>query len=140
MERLIVTMLSFSSMELSFGPQLLLFFGFALMVPFCPQLCWKKQSCNTEYTRPKSLVRGLSVCVCVVEGGGGGGVGVQPDKCAFGSLSRFTLIPVYYLDSFSASSTAERMPSFFSSSTRSPFWCICRRMSQPPTNSPLKYT
>lgn len=75
MERLIVTMLSFSSMELSFGPQLLLFFGFALMVPFCPQLCWKKQSCNTEYTRPKSLVRGLSVCVCVVEGGGGGGSG-----------------------------------------------------------------
>lgn len=57
MERLIVTMLSFSSMELSCGPQLLLFLGFALiapMVPFCPQLCWKKQSC-TEYTTPKSI-------------------------------------------------------------------------------------
>lgn len=66
--------------------------------------------------------------------------GVQPDKCAFGWVSRVTLIPVHYLDSFSASSTAERMPSFFSSSTRSPFWCICRKMSQPPTNSPLKYT
>lgn len=39
-----------------------------------------------------------------------------------------------------SSRRAERIPSFFSSSTRSPFWCICRRMSQPPTNSPLRYT
>lgn len=42
--------------------------------------------------------------------------------------------------SFVSSKRAERIPSFFSSSTRSPFWCICRRMSQPPTNSPLRYT
>ena len=34
--------------------------------------------------------------------------------------------------SFVSSKRAERIPSFFSSSTRSPFWCICRRMSQPP--------
>lgn len=42
--------------------------------------------------------------------------------------------------SFSASRSAERIPSFFSSSTRSPFWCIWRSISQPPTNSPLRYT
>ena len=42
--------------------------------------------------------------------------------------------------SFVSSKRAERIPSFFISSTRSPFWCICRRMSQPPTNSPLRYT
>lgn len=54
-------------------------------------------------------------------------------------LSKFTAFFIY-LDPLSASSSAELMPSFFSSSTRSPFWCICSRMSQPPTNSPLKYT
>lgn len=50
--------------------------------------------------------------------------------------------PGPHLESWSLSSPrrAERTPSFFSSSTRSPFWCICRRMSQPPTNSPLRYT
>lgn len=55
MERLIVTMLSFSSMELSFGPQLLLVWGSLSSLPWCPQLCWKKQSCNTECTIPKSI-------------------------------------------------------------------------------------
>lgn len=42
MERLIVTMLSFSSMELSFGPQLLLWGSLSSWEPWCPQLCWKK--------------------------------------------------------------------------------------------------
>lgn len=55
-------------------------------------------------------------------------------------VSCLKFILVLYLDSFSASSSAELMPSFFNSSTRSPFWCIWSRMSQPPTNSPLKYT
>lgn len=42
MERVIVTMLSFSSMELSFGPQLLLWGSLSSWEPWCPQLCWKK--------------------------------------------------------------------------------------------------
>lgn len=51
-----------------------------------------------------------------------------------------TSIQVVYLDSCSAPKRADLIPSFWSSSTRSPLWCICRRMSQPPTNSPLKNT
>lgn len=76
----------------------------------------------------------LQLCVC-----SGGGTGSQFDGCVLCIVRRLKLIPLY-LDSFSASSRAERMPSLFSSSTRSPFWCIWSRMSQPPTNSPLKYT
>lgn len=64
------------------------------------------------------------------------------------SYQRFALFPSQHLFclfyffswSFSASRSAERIPSFFSSSTRSPFWCIWRSISQPPTNSPLRYT
>lgn len=55
-------------------------------------------------------------------------------------VSCLKFIVFLYLDSFSAFSSAELMSSFFSSSTKSPFWCIWSRMSQPPTNSPLKYT
>ena len=56
-----------------------------------------------------------------------------------GSLPGATF-PHFESWSLVSSKRAERIPSFFSSSTRSPFWCICRRMSQPPTNSPLRYT
>lgn len=73
------------------------------------------------------------------EGGGGGGVDVSSVLSALWSVFWVVFFLLFsYLDSFSASSSAELMPSFFSSSTRSPFWCIWSRMSQPPTNSPLK--
>lgn len=55
---------------------------------------------------------------------------------SFESVLKFSVS--LYLDSPSTSSSVDRMPSFFSSSTKSPFWCIWSRMSQPPTNSPLK--
>lgn len=38
---------------------------------------------------------------------------------------------------FSFFNRADVMFTFFNSSTSSPFWCICRRISQPPTNSPF---
>lgn len=66
--------------------------------------------------------------------------GIQPVKCVLCLVSCLKSVLSLYLDSFSASSSAEWIPSFFNSSTRSPFWCIWSRMSQPPTNSPLKYT
>jgi len=44
--------------------------------------------------------------------------------------------------SFSSSFLSRSLvtPTFFSSSMRSPLWCICSRMSQPPTNSLSRYT
>ena len=45
----------------------------------------------------------------------------------------------FYLSFSGASdSRAEVMPIFWSSSISSPLWCICKRISQPPMNSPLK--
>ena len=37
-------------------------------------------------------------------------------------------------------SKADLIPILPSSSTSSPLWCICSRISQPPTNSPSKKT
>lgn len=43
-------------------------------------------------------------------------------------------------ESCSLESNALVIPHFFSSSTKSPLWCICNNMSQPPTNSPFMKT
>lgn len=72
-------------------------------------------------------------------------VEVRGERCDLKNVS-FVFSTVWkfiiflYLDSFSAFCSAELIPSFCNSSTRSPFWCIWSRMSHPPTNSPLKYT
>lgn len=61
-------MFSFSSMELSFGPQLLLFWGSLSSLPWCHfALSWKKQSCNIEYTIATSFSSGTE-CVCLCGG------------------------------------------------------------------------
>uniref|UniRef100_A0A6M2DXY3 Putative secreted protein n=1 Tax=Xenopsylla cheopis TaxID=163159 RepID=A0A6M2DXY3_XENCH len=49
-------------------------------------------------------------------------------------------IHISYLSSCSFARSALLMPTFFNSSIKSPDWCICNKISQPPTNSPDMYT
>lgn len=74
--------------------------------------------------------------------GAGSGLGSDPHRSFWAAGAALPSAGRPHLESWSCFSSrrAERMPSFLSSSTRSPFWCICSRMSQPPTNSPLRYT
>lgn len=60
-------------------------------------------------------------------------------------MNKFSLLNVspafegwsyHFESSVFLSNKADVMPALRSSSTRSPFWCICNMMSQPPINSP----
>ena len=61
-------------------------------------------------------------------------------RTSFRILFQLLLLFLHSFLSSACANSADLMPIFSSSSTSSPLWCICKRISQPPMNSPLKKT